>query len=109
MGRTLLFGQVGRMLAASRRAPARHDGQPLTRRALLAACMAGLGGALAPRSALALDAPPSPLLPSVAIIGAGLAGLSCAYRLRQAGVSATVYEATGHTGGRTRSLRDLGP
>src|SRR3954465_13710804 len=28
----------------------------------------------------------------VAIVGGGLAGLTCAYRLRQAGVIATVYE-----------------
>jgi monoamine oxidase len=30
---------------------------------------------------------------SVAVVGAGLAGLTCAYRLKQAGVNATLYEA----------------
>jgi monoamine oxidase len=37
---------------------------------------------------------------SVAIIGAGLAGLTCAYRLKQAGIDATVYEANTRIGGR---------
>ncbi|MFL5403490.1 MAG: flavin monoamine oxidase family protein [Gemmatimonadales bacterium] len=44
--------------------------------------------------------------PSVAIVGAGLAGLTCAYRLRQAGVFATVYEGSTRLGGRCWSLRD---
>jgi len=38
--------------------------------------------------------------PSVVVVGAGLAGLTCAYRLRQAGITATVYEATFRLGGR---------
>ena len=42
---------------------------------------------------------------TVAIVGAGLAGLTCAYRLRQAGISATVYEASDRLGGRCWSLR----
>jgi protoporphyrinogen oxidase len=36
----------------------------------------------------------------VAIIGGGLAGLSCAYGLQRRGVNATVFEATARTGGR---------
>ena len=36
----------------------------------------------------------------VAIVGAGLAGLTAAHRLRQAGVVATVYEASSRLGGR---------
>jgi monoamine oxidase len=36
----------------------------------------------------------------VAIIGAGMAGLHCAYRLHQAGVSAIVYEGSTRVGGR---------
>src|SRR6476469_604319 len=38
--------------------------------------------------------------PRVAIVGGGLAGLTCAYRLRQAGVFATVYEGNSRLGGR---------
>src|SRR3954469_17196067 len=44
--------------------------------------------------------------PRVAIVGGGLAGLTCAYRLRQAGVIATVYEGNIRLGGRCWSLRD---
>jgi monoamine oxidase len=38
--------------------------------------------------------------PRIAVIGAGLAGLSCAYRLQQAGLLADVYEASSRVGGR---------
>ena len=41
---------------------------------------------------------------SIAIVGAGMAGLACADRLRQAGIIATVYEAApDRVGGRVRS------
>jgi monoamine oxidase len=36
----------------------------------------------------------------VVVVGAGLAGLSAAYRLQQAGIAATVYEANTRIGGR---------
>jgi monoamine oxidase len=42
----------------------------------------------------------------IAIVGAGLAGLTCAYRLKQAGYTATVYEAADRTGGRCWTRRD---
>lgn len=40
----------------------------------------------------------------VAVVGAGLAGLNAAYRLQQAGITATVYEARNRVGGRTHSI-----
>jgi monoamine oxidase len=43
--------------------------------------------------------------PSVAVVGAGLAGLTCAYRLRQAGVIAKVFEAAPRLGGRCYTRR----
>src|SRR5215210_6563885 len=43
--------------------------------------------------------------PSVVVVGAGLAGLSCAYRLKQAGVVAQVHEASDRLGGRCWSIR----
>jgi monoamine oxidase len=43
--------------------------------------------------------------PVIAIVGGGTAGLHCAYRLKQQGLAATVYEATGRTGGRMFSDR----
>jgi monoamine oxidase len=36
----------------------------------------------------------------IAIVGAGLAGLTCAYRLQQAGLKADIFEASDHVGGR---------
>src|SRR4029450_14117097 len=48
--------------------------------------------------------------PSIAIVGAGLGGLACAARLREAGILATVYEAaTNRVGGRVRSLPGVFP
>ena len=41
----------------------------------------------------------------VVVIGAGLAGLTCAYRLKQAGVNATIYEANSRLGGRCWTRR----
>ena len=45
----------------------------------------------------------------VAIVGAGLAGLSCADRLRTRGVAATVFEAADRVGGRCFSLSGVFP
>ena len=47
----------------------------------------------------------APAGPRIAVVGAGLAGLTCAYRLQQAGYAATVYEASGRLGGRCWTLR----
>ncbi|MED4750649.1 NAD(P)-binding protein [Brevibacillus choshinensis] len=44
--------------------------------------------------------------PRVAVVGAGLAGLTCAYRLKQAGILADVYEASTRVGGRCISKTD---
>jgi monoamine oxidase len=44
---------------------------------------------------------------SVAVIGAGLAGLSAAYELRKRGYSVTVFEASERPGGRTITVNGL--
>jgi monoamine oxidase len=41
----------------------------------------------------------------IVIVGGGLAGLTCAYELKQAGQAATVYEASDRVGGRSWTLR----
>ena len=77
-----------------------HDAG-LTRRQLLAG-----GAALA--AAAALSRVPSARAagnPRIAIIGAGLAGLSCAYDLKGAGYTAQVYEGSDRVGGRCWSYR----
>lgn len=46
--------------------------------------------------------------PRIAIIGAGLAGLTAAWRLRQTGLVPTVFEARSQPGGRMRSMVSAG-
>lgn len=43
--------------------------------------------------------------PRIVVVGAGLAGLTAAYRLRQAGYTAQVHEASDRVGGRCWTLR----
>lgn len=45
----------------------------------------------------------------VVILGAGTAGLTCAYRLQQSGISATILEASPRVGGRMYSLLNFFP
>jgi monoamine oxidase len=109
MARSSLAGKLGEAAAAageaaSRGVPAEEviEQRGLRRRELLAggaglAAAAMLGGRL-PR-ALATNPP------RIAIIGGGLAGLTCAYRLRQAGYRATLYEASDRLGGRCWTRR----
>jgi monoamine oxidase len=107
MARTALFSRLRSVV--SRLAPAGPElgrSPAITRRHLLRAG-AGLGVlACGPQSS---PAPLTPRAPSqrVAVIGGGLAGLHCAYRLAQAGVDVTVYEANARIGGRTFSGRKL--
>jgi monoamine oxidase len=66
----------------------------------LTAVGVGLAGARA--EAEAAKPPPSSL--RVGIVGAGMAGLACAYDLKRAGILATVHEANDRPGGRVFSL-----
>jgi monoamine oxidase len=43
--------------------------------------------------------------PRIVVVGGGLAGLTCAYRLKQAGYAAEVHEASNRLGGRCWTLR----
>lgn len=45
--------------------------------------------------------------PTIAIVGAGLAGLTAAYELRKRGINATIFEANSRVGGRVLSVRDV--
>ena len=47
------------------------------------------------------------LRPRTAIVGGGVAGLNCAYKLRKAGVPVHLFEASSRTGGRMFTARDL--
>jgi monoamine oxidase len=95
MARTPLMANIERACADV----ARQDGEWKTTRAglLKRAGVAGIGIAglsrLTPAARAAVG-------PTVVVVGAGLAGLSCAYRLKQAGLVAQVHEASTRIGGR---------
>ncbi|HEY5927530.1 MAG TPA: FAD-dependent oxidoreductase [Kofleriaceae bacterium] len=78
-----------------------------SRRKFLAGAAATSALALTSRRALA--APNKPPPPDVGIVGAGLAGLQCAYTLSTYGVNAALYEASNRVGGRQKSLRGFFP
>jgi monoamine oxidase len=63
--------------------------------AAVAATSIGLGG----------GSPAAASEATIIVVGAGLAGLTCAYRLAQRGATATVYEARERLGGRCWTLR----
>jgi monoamine oxidase len=77
--------------------------QLASRRRFLGTAGSALALGMLPAATLAAPRP----LPSAAIVGGGLAGLSCAYRLkRKLGLKATVYEANTRLGGRCHTDRD---
>jgi len=68
--------------------------QPISRRAFVTALGAGAAALALPRVARAKGQP------TIAIVGGGIAGLSCALNLADHGLASTVYEASGRVGGR---------
>jgi monoamine oxidase len=79
----------------------------MSRRQFLAATGAAAGAwSLAGCASIPLVSKSAPVDPDVLIVGGGLAGLTAAYRLRQAGVAVRVLEAQQRLGGRCFSLRN---
>ncbi len=84
------------------------SGRPVTRRQLLkGAGVAGAAAVVAGPALAALGRPArrSPHEPRVVIVGAGLAGLSCAFKLHINGVAADLYESRERVGGRCWTSR----
>src|SRR5215218_1478868 len=106
-GRTPLARRLGEAAAiAAREASAEEalaEASPGMRRRELLAGGAGLA------AAAMLSGPVSRALaasaPRVVVVGGGLAGLTCAYRLKQSGVTAQLYEASDRLGGRCWTRR----
>ncbi len=114
MARTRLFAwlqQAASVAAESttRQVPAgqvvaERAGRRPSRREVLK--LAGAGGLAAGLSAVGGRPAGAAAGPRIVVVGAGLAGLTCAYRLKQAGYAATVHEASPErVGGRCWTLR----
>jgi monoamine oxidase len=86
-------------------------GESRTTRRQLVKRTAAAGAALAGASTMGrfAQAAYGATQPTIAVVGAGLAGLTAAYRLKQAGLNAQVYEASGRVGGRCWTIRDFDP
>lgn len=67
----------------------------ISRRKFLAGAAVGAAALALPKAARATGHQPT-----IAIVGGGIAGLTCALRLRDRGYASTVYEAAGRVGGR---------
>jgi len=118
MARTLLFGRLRRIAARLLAGSSLGEAQPphsvgrldeerghLTRRQLTwGAAQLAAGSALS--ACAGADSGKRPGSERVAIVGAGIAGLHCAYRLQQSGVNVTLYEAASRVGGRMFTGRD---
>ncbi len=118
MARTPLFHTLSRLLLEGRAAARagvpvleyaerERERRAVSRRRFLAL---SAGAASIPLLATCgVDAPPGPAAPTVAIIGGGIAGVHCAYRLRKLGVKATIYDAARRLGGRILTDRATFP
>jgi monoamine oxidase len=83
-----------------------HKG--MSRRTFLRSAAAlGVGAAFSPAFGTSLVR--AQASPRVVIVGAGIAGLACAYRLEQAGITPRIIEANNRVGGRMFSLTNAFP
>jgi monoamine oxidase len=112
MARTPLFGRLQQAASVAAEAATRNVStdqvlaeqaeRRLSRRDMLK--RAGAIGLAAGLSTLGAR-PAGAASPRIVVVGAGLAGLTCTYRLKQAGYAAKLYEASDRVGGRCWTLR----
>ena len=91
--------QIARLARTVGAAP---DG--MTRRRFVELTLGAGAGLMLPAAAFAQSGRSKP---RVVVVGAGFAGLSCAWQLRRAGVAVTVLEARDRVGGRVLTLDDF--
>jgi monoamine oxidase len=106
MARTPLAGRLEEIATAI---ALEEGGPPLgrTRREFLREAGA-IGAAATAASALwRIPAAAGASAPRIVVVGGGLAGLTCAYRLKQAGYVAKVHEASDRLGGRCWTIRGV--
>ena len=125
MSRSPLFDSLRRAFRVAAVAARERPGMPpidelvemaISRRRFLRASAAATAAALAAGCARS-DAPPPPAAapalptgadaPRIAVVGAGMAGLNAAYKLKQAGLTATIFEGANRTGGRMFTATNL--
>lgn len=117
MSRTPLFSLVRRSLQIAA-AASKSDGQPAdelidiltertTSRRQFLRTAAAAGAVAATPDLFSAFAQAGSIRPRTAIIGAGVAGLNCAYKLRKAGVPVHIFEASSRVGGRMFTARNL--
>jgi monoamine oxidase len=96
---------MARTPLASRLQQAAADGESRfdRRRLLQGAGIAALGATAAGRF---VGQGRASAAPKIVVVGGGLAGLTCAYRLKQAGYAAEVHEASSRIGGRCWTIRN---
>jgi monoamine oxidase len=100
MARTPIAGSIEVIAAQA------AEEQNLTRRDLLRnAGVLGLAAAGTTSIGRLLSAADAALAPRTVVVGAGLAGLTAAHRLKQAGITAEIHEASTRVGGRCWTIR----
>jgi len=106
MSRSPLMRTLNKLAAAARAQPAAEASSHASRRHFLAASLAAGGTMALTAFPAGTRAAAKSAAPRVAVVGAGLAGLTAAHTLRKAGVHATVFEGNTRIGGRCLSDRE---
>jgi monoamine oxidase len=119
MARTPLFKEIQRALKLASHLEAAHTKTAegleriaethWSRRSFLGTATAATAGAALICSPLLEHVALGAESPKVVIVGAGTAGLTCAYRLQQRGINSRIIEASTRVGGRMFSLRNFFP
>jgi len=105
---------LDRLDDARRARTTRQDGHPMSRRQFVAgtaatAAVAAIDACTPRRPTPSVTPSPDHASSPVLIVGAGIAGLTAGYRLRQAGIPVRIIEAQNRIGGRMYSLRNFFP